>query len=150
MTKVKSLATAILSAIDFTGPHTNKFLSDFASGTFIYDFEALAKDECKRRTDCNGVTRQHSGTRYTLRKGLTLHESVSGEVSWQKTTFEVDQQILGSVRKVRVQLEGRNHLHMREVEVFDTSGVNRALNKPATQSSTYNGILGVLTLHQRQ
>jgi hypothetical protein len=41
------------------------------------------------------------------------------------------------VHKVRVQLLGANHLHMREVQVFDsTSGVNRALNKPATQSST--------------
>jgi hypothetical protein len=36
-----------------------------------------------------------------------------------------------------VQLEGTNYLHMREVQVFDTSGVNRALNKLATQSSTY-------------
>ena len=43
------------------------------------------------------------------------------------------------VHKVRVQLEGRNHLHMREVQVFDTRGVNRALNKPATQSSDYDG-----------
>ena len=41
------------------------------------------------------------------------------------------------VHKVRVQLEGRNYLHMREVEVYDTSGVNRALNKLATQSSTW-------------
>ena len=39
------------------------------------------------------------------------------------------------VHKVRVQLLGTNYLHMREVQVFDTSGVNRALNKPATQSS---------------
>jgi subtilisin-like proprotein convertase family protein len=43
------------------------------------------------------------------------------------------------VHKVRVQLEGTNAvaLNMREVEVLDTSGVNRALNKYATQSSTY-------------
>jgi hypothetical protein len=41
------------------------------------------------------------------------------------------------VHKVRVQLEGRNYLHMREVQVYDTSGVNRALNKSASQSSTY-------------
>ena len=38
-----------------------------------------------------------------------------------------------------MQLEGRNFLHMREVQVFDTSGVNCALNKSATQSSTYIG-----------
>jgi len=41
------------------------------------------------------------------------------------------------VHKVRVQLVGKNYLHMREVQVFDTSGVNRALNKSATQSSTW-------------
>jgi hypothetical protein len=40
------------------------------------------------------------------------------------------------VHKVRVVLEGHNHLHMREVQVFDQNNVNRALNKTATQSST--------------
>ena len=45
--------------------------------------------------------------------------------------------ILGIVRYVRVQQDGTAaYLHMREVQVFDTSGVNRAMNKPATQSST--------------
>ena len=43
------------------------------------------------------------------------------------------------VHKVRVQLEGRNILNMREVQVFDTSGFNHALNKPASQSSTAAG-----------
>ena len=46
-------------------------------------------------------------------------------------------EILGFVRYVRVQLVGTHHLNMREVQVLDTSGVNRALNKPATQSSTH-------------
>ena len=48
-------------------------------------------------------------------------------------------QILGKrkVRKVRVQLEGSQYLHMSEVQVFDQNGSNVALNKPATQSSTY-------------
>jgi endoglucanase len=40
----------------------------------------------------------------------------------------------GSV-KLRVQLEGRDHLHMKEVQVFDKNGHNVALNKVATQSS---------------
>jgi hypothetical protein len=39
------------------------------------------------------------------------------------------------VWSVRVQLEGRDYLHLREVEVFDLNGVNRALNKPTSQSS---------------
>ena len=40
-----------------------------------------------------------------------------------------------------MQLLGTNalSLHMREVEVFDTRGVNRALNKPASQSSNHPG-----------
>jgi hypothetical protein len=45
------------------------------------------------------------------------------------------------VHKVRVQLLGTNYLQLREVEVFDTSGVNCALNKPASQSSTDNLVL---------
>ena len=40
------------------------------------------------------------------------------------------------VRKVRVQLEGSQYLHMSEVQVFDQNGVNVALGKTATQSST--------------
>jgi len=43
------------------------------------------------------------------------------------------------VHKVRVQLEGTNILNMREVQVFDQNGVNHALNKLATQSSTTPG-----------
>ena len=38
-------------------------------------------------------------------------------------------------RKVRVDLGGKKHLHMREVQVFDYSGVNRAQGT-ASQSST--------------
>jgi hypothetical protein len=38
---------------------------------------------------------------------------------------------------VRVQLAGTNYLNMDEVQVIDLNGVNVALNKPATQSSTF-------------
>ncbi len=38
--------------------------------------------------------------------------------------------------KLRVQLEGKEFMHMREVQVFDKNGLNVALNKPATQSGT--------------
>ena len=41
------------------------------------------------------------------------------------------------VHNVRVQLEGYGFMNLREVEVYDMSNVNRALSKPATQSSTY-------------
>ncbi len=36
-----------------------------------------------------------------------------------------------------MQLLGRDIVHLREVEVFDLDSVNRALNKPAFQSSTF-------------
>ncbi len=52
--------------------------------------------------------------------------------------------IPGIIRKVRVQLEGTGFLHMSEVQVFDQNGLNLALNKPATQSSTNSYPTGVL------
>ena len=45
------------------------------------------------------------------------------------------------VHRVRIQLEGRNYLHLREVQVIDYNDVNVALNKVASQSSTYPGYL---------
>jgi hypothetical protein len=41
-------------------------------------------------------------------------------------------------RKVRIDLGRAENLHMREVQVFDYNNVNRALNKPATQSSEFS------------
>jgi hypothetical protein len=41
------------------------------------------------------------------------------------------------VRKVKIQLEGKNALHMREVQVLDCAGVNVAKGKTARQSSTW-------------
>ncbi len=38
--------------------------------------------------------------------------------------------------KLRVQLEGTDNIALREVQVFNRNGVNVALNKTATQSST--------------
>jgi hypothetical protein len=219
MTRVKELASAILDgqwSIVFTGPHTNKFLASYASGTYVYNTETLAKDACSARTDCKGVTRQPSEIRYTLRTGLVLYDSGSGEISWQKSgggftgphtnkflgsyasgtnvytseigakdactartdckgvtqesvytlrmgldlmasgTTEVSWQkstiensvldlvgILGNIRKVRVQLERTNYLHMREIQVFDKNGLNVALNKVATQSGTSEYPAGV-------
>jgi hypothetical protein len=52
--------------------------------------------------------------------------------------------LLTSAWKVRVQLEGQNYLHMSEVEVWDKNDINVALNKPATQSSTYVGGNGLI------
>jgi hypothetical protein len=43
----------------------------------------------------------------------------------------------GAVRKVKIQLDGRNHVNLREVEVYDYNGANVAKGKTATQSTTY-------------
>lgn len=43
------------------------------------------------------------------------------------------------MRTVRVQLQNTNYLHLREVQVFDSNNVNRALGKSATQSSSSVG-----------
>jgi hypothetical protein len=41
---------------------------------------------------------------------------------------------------VKIQLNVKNYLHMREVQVYNFAGENVALNKTATQSSTmYEG-----------
>ena len=69
----------------YTGPHNSKFIAGYTTGTYLYTSETLAKDACNARADCMGVTRELSKTRYTLRTGLTLSDSGSGEVSWQKT-----------------------------------------------------------------
>jgi hypothetical protein len=42
-------------------------------------------------------------------------------------------------RKVRVDLERKELLVMKEVQVFDYNNVNRALGKTARQSTLYNG-----------
>jgi hypothetical protein len=42
-------------------------------------------------------------------------------------------------RKVRIDLGRKELLVMKEVQVWDYSNVNRALNKAATQSTNYNG-----------
>ena len=42
-----------------------------------------------------------------------------------------------TARKVRIQLLGIEALNLAEVQVIDTNGENRALSKPANQTSTY-------------
>ena len=129
--------------ITFTGPHANNALAGYVSnGTYVYANETAAKDACKARVDCNGVTQEPKN--YTLRAGSTLTGSSNGEVSWLITRPESvlhRKGFLGNIRKVRVQLEGTNNLHMNEVQVFDKNGLNVALNKIATQSTTWDGFL---------
>ena len=50
----------------YTGPHTDKFLSDYTSEPYLYNSETLAKDACIARAECNGVTQE---ALFTLRMG---------------------------------------------------------------------------------
>jgi len=45
--------------------------------------------------------------------------------------------------KVRVQLRGKNYLHLAEVEVFGHKPINIAKNKPTSQSSDYSTTKGL-------
>ena len=123
----------------FTRPQVSQFLAGYvSSGTYAYANETAAKDACKARTDCNGVTQEPKN--YTLRAGSTLTGSSTGEVSWLITRPESVLDLVGNglekIRKVRVQLEETYHLDIGELQVFDHNGFNVALNKKATQSST--------------
>ncbi len=117
--------------------HAGKALAGYvSSGDYVYAKETAAKDACRTRLDCNGVTKE---TEYTLRAGSTLTYSSTGEVSWLITTRPESvlyRNGLEKIHKVRVQLEVTNHLDIGELQVFDHYGFNVALNKTATQSST--------------
>jgi hypothetical protein len=73
-----------------------------------------------------------------LVNGITYHTGGSFG-SFETKTFGAcaTSELLTLARKVRVQLKGQNYLHLREVEVWDQNGTNVALNKTATQSSTF-------------
>ena len=69
----------------FTGPHFNKYIPGYASGTYVYATVNAALEACENRYDCGGVT-QESTDRYTLRNGIELIYHVS-ETSWLKRVF---------------------------------------------------------------
>lgn len=88
LTKVKSLATAILNAgerlvvSDYW--YTGKYIAGYTSGTYQYATRNTAQEACQARADCNGVTRE-SDSKYTLRTGLELIGSPGNVSSWLKT-----------------------------------------------------------------
>ncbi len=98
--------------------------SSSAYGTYEYATVSEAQLECNARSDCSGVTQESS---YALRKESLLNGSlVTAEFAVGPLT-----------RKVRIGLPRAEHLHLREVQVFDYNNVNMALGKTATQSSIW-------------
>ena len=97
------------------------------SGEYKFTITDLAGD---------GICCDHKQGRYEiLVNGIMNH--TGGEFgSLETKTFGACPKSQILARKVRVQLEGQNYLHMREVQVWDQSGINVALNKTASQSST--------------
>jgi len=61
-----------------------KYLSGYSSGTHIYATLASAEENCAQREDCGGITWENINNRFTLRRGVQLRDSPSGEVSYIK------------------------------------------------------------------
>jgi len=59
-----------------------KYLSGYSSGQYRYSSLGQAQDACKQRNDCGGITYEPYSVKYTLRRGSTLKDSPSGEISW--------------------------------------------------------------------
>lgn len=60
----------------------NKYLSGYMSGAYIYDSLDEAEVACEKYDACNGITYEPGRDRYTLRKGMELKDSPSGEISY--------------------------------------------------------------------
>ena len=66
------------------GPFEGKYLSEYAYWNGLHEFFSLEEAQgaaMELFPECNGVTRENSGN-FTLRKGRTLENSPSAEVSW--------------------------------------------------------------------
>jgi hypothetical protein len=70
----------------FTGPHSNKYIPGYASGTYVYATINAALEACENRYDCGGVP-QELTDRYTLRNGVELIYSATALTSWLKRVF---------------------------------------------------------------
>lgn len=60
--------------------YNHRELDSYSSGTWSYDDLDIAKNECLKRTDCFGITRE-SGM-YTLRQDWQLRPTTKSVVSW--------------------------------------------------------------------
>ena len=60
----------------YTGPHTDKFLSDYTSEPYLYNSETLAKDACIARAECNGVTQEGSSNSGSTLAAIKLKEAM--------------------------------------------------------------------------
>ncbi|XP_063692111.1 uncharacterized protein LOC134824257 [Bolinopsis microptera] len=62
--------------------NAGKYLSGYSAGTAKYDSLLKAQSECLKRSDCGGITYETASKKFTLRKGIDLKDSSSGEISW--------------------------------------------------------------------
>merc|ERR1711937_222301 len=80
--------------------HEGKYLSGYCAGCSCrdrtgYKFDSLqaAKDafcKCACNRKCGGITYEPRSKKYTLRRGTTLKDSPSGEISWLPSDKEED------------------------------------------------------------
>jgi hypothetical protein len=143
LTKVKDLANGILNR--FSGPHTNKFLGGYvSSGTYVYANLGDAQGACEVMLDCGGIT-QESITRYTLRKGVELIGSITGETSWLKVSFNPNlcDQLLQQFHRVDEELSIQGKWQGGSV-----TGVCRGWGTNKVRSSVNSlGRLGIIGWH---
>ncbi|KAL5250916.1 hypothetical protein ACHWQZ_G016602 [Mnemiopsis leidyi] len=64
--------------------HQNKYLGGYSSGQHNYNTLDQAQRQCLTRQDCGGVTYEPYTSYYTLRRGYSLGNSPSGEISWKR------------------------------------------------------------------
>ena len=82
--------------------HKGKYLSGYCGGCSCrdrigYKFDSLqaAKDafcKCACNRKCGGITYEPKSKKYTLRRGKSLKDSPSGEISWLPTDKEEDKE----------------------------------------------------------
>lgn len=81
--KIKVLEVTM--APSFSGPHADKYLAEYTrSGSKGYSSLEEAQAACLKDGTAGGITFEAKGGKYTLRKGVALQPSPSGEISWVK------------------------------------------------------------------
>ena len=83
--KHRPTPTEVTMAPSFSGPHADKYLAEYTrSCSKGYSSLEEAQAACLKDGTAGGITFEAEGGKYTLRKGVALQPSPSGEISWVK------------------------------------------------------------------
>jgi len=84
-TSVRRTSTTVRRVNVSWSQHNGKYLSGYSSGQHNYPNLQEAAKQCYQRKDCGGITFEPKTKKFTLRKGTSLKNSPSHEISWTKT-----------------------------------------------------------------